>query len=339
MPKKKFQINLKTPKFWLKVNLISIILLPFSLIYLIAYRLKYFFSHKRKINNITICIGNLIAGGAGKTPFAIALGDIIKQRIAINFCYLTRGYKGRNLDFAIVDNDLKKQHYLGDESLILSSHYPTFIARNRLLALQKISQDFKKFKITICDDGLQDKKIDYDIKIIIIDGNIAFGNNLLIPAGPLRETIYPAIIECDFIAIINSPNNKKLQQIINNFHNKIIYTQIISKNIGDFSQKKLWAFTGIAYPDKFFDFLISNNLIIIKNTRFADHYNYSQEELEMMIIDAKKMGLTLITTEKDWIKFPANIKNQIEYLAIEINIINPELIIRKINNLGLNNFS
>jgi len=316
---------MKTPRFWSSNNIISYILIPLSWVYLIATKIDGFFTKKTKINKTVICIGNLIAGGSGKTPTAIAIGKIIEKLINKKFVYLTRGYKGEKQEFLSVNRALKQLTKVSDEAILLNEVAKTFIASNRAFGAKKIEQ-MKEAEIIILDDGLQNNNLSKDIKIIVIDGFVAFGNCKLIPAGPLRQNIRSGLGMADLVIIINEINDENLNLIKKNYQGKIIFAQTICKNLELFdNNKNYFAFCGLAYPDKFFNFLTKQNLSLIEKINFADHYYYSNEELKKLITKAEEQNCQLITTKKDWVKFPLSYQKIINYLDIEIEFVDQDI--------------
>jgi tetraacyldisaccharide 4'-kinase len=335
---------LKTPKFWLKRGFIALILLPFSLIYLAGFRLVNFFRIQNTSLLFTICIGNLNVGGSGKTPVAIAIGKIL-QKLAIDFVYLSKGYKAEIRDFALVEN--KQEDFgenlglkYGDEPLLLAEIAPSFISQDRSEGVKKIFDLYaqKKLPAVIVDDGLQNHSLKKDLKILVIDGTIGFGNGFLIPAGPLRQTIRSGIKMVDIIIIIDDQNGIITAKIKNLLINQqptslIIDANLVANNLDNFLNQKFVAFCGIAYPQKFFAFLAKKNLQVMAEKSFCDHKIYSNSELEELQDFAEKNQAKLITTKKDWVKFPKSWQEKISFLDVEIRFRNQEILINKIKNV------
>lgn len=315
----------KTPNFWLKKNLISLILYPFSWLYYIIFLFKRNISKSLSPKLPIICIGNIIAGGAGKTPTALAIGKLLKKH-HINFCYLTRGYGGENKSTILIDKNLKnEQAFMSDEALLLSEIAPTFVNKNRNLAYFDIIKN--NYKLVVMDDGLQNYQLKYAYKILVFDSNIATGNNFLLPAGPLRQRLGSIACEINLFVIIGSKNSD-LENKIYDFKKdaKIIYAKISSLNINKFINQKLIAFCGIAYPEKFFSLLKNNNLEIFNTFSFADHYKYLKNDIEKLLKLAQENNCKLITTKKDWVKFTKEYQDKIDYLDIELEFENNNFI-------------
>jgi len=319
---------MKTPKFWQSKNIFAIFLLPFSWLYFAIFLLKKKLTKPQKINIASICIGNLIAGGSGKTPVALALGKLLHQQ-NIDFSYLTRGYLGKK----------PQQHFfwqnqaqnIADEALLLNQVGNVAVSKNRYLGAKIIQQHQPNCQAIILDDGLQNFTLQYSLKLLVIDGLILFGNNFLLPAGPLRQTIASGLALADAFVVIN--NTPALQQILASQNKPIFFGNLVIKNIELFWQKKLFAFCGLAYPEKFFQLLKKHNLQLSETKVFADHYAYSNADLQKIINHSKSFGLTPITTKKDWVKFSAEIQQQIAYLDIELIFDNEESLVKMIKKI------
>lgn len=309
-------MQLKTPKFWNKKGLWAFVLLPFSLIYFCVHLLKNFLQESRKISKPVICVGNLIAGGSGKTPVAIALGKILREIAPqdFEFAYLSKGYMGDGAKFVDLRDGKHLAENVGDEPMLLIDIAPTFVAKKRLFGAEQID-NIKKISAVILDDGMQNNSLKKDLVILVVDGKIGFGNGFMIPAGPMREPLLTGLKKADFVVVIGNLQadlQKKLQG------KKVVLAKLVVKNIADFSGKKLFAFCGLAYPQKFFSTLTENGLDVVETRSFPDHYFYNKTDLEKMCDEAEKNKLQLITTKKDSIKFPLNFQKRIPYLDIDL---------------------
>ena len=310
---------LKTPKFWLQKNsLTSLILLPLSLFYKLGFFIKKILVKTQKVDLPIICIGNIIAGGAGKTPVALALGEFLKKN-NFEFCYLTRGYKSNNNRVLMIENFYQFDvENIGDEAKLLAEIAPTCIAKNRFFGYKKIREN-KKFQAIIMDDGLQNFQLEYALKILVIDSKIAFGNKRLIPSGPMRQSLAEVAKNIDLFIIIGKKNLAIEEEILQqNSEAKILSAQIFASNLDKFINQNIVAFCGIAYPQKFFDFIKNNGLNLIETKIYADHYQYKIEDLEGIYQEALSKNLKLITTKKDWVKFPKIFQEKIDYLDIKL---------------------
>ena len=284
---KRFSLNLfkivliKTPKFWIKRNIIAISLIPLSILYFIGSLFLGFSKKTKKISKPVICIGNFIVGGSGKTPTAIAIGEIFKEIILENtqnnisqkefeFSYLSAGYMGGNDDreaFISLRDGKYSAKDVGDEPMILNEIAPTYVARNRLIGAQRVDK-IDQIKTVILDDGMQNDSLHKDLTIAVVDGKIGFGNGFLFPAGPMRQTLNSGLKKVDFIVVIGDAKQELLEKISSK---KIIQAKLVANNLEEFSSQKLMAFCGLAYPQKFFSFLERSNLEVLSTKSFPEH--------------------------------------------------------------------
>lgn len=314
-------MSIKTPKFWMHRNFISYALLPISFVYQ-AIAIAIDLTRKsEKVSKPVICIGNLTLGGSGKTPVALAIGKILHE-MDVNFAYLSRGYFGKKKQFGYVDKARSMSCDVGDEPLILAEQAPTFVAKDRLQGAREIAKD-RKIQAIISDDGMQNESLKKDLLILVVDSKIKFGNEFLFPAGPLRETIKDGLEKTDLVVVVGEYDDE-LQKVLAD--KKVVCAKIKTKNLEDFSGQKLMAFCGLAYPEKFFSYLQIQGLEVVHSEEFMDHHFYKISELNRLIFEAEKHNAKLITTKKDWVKFPANFKRKIGYLDIELEFENKELI-------------
>ncbi len=263
-----------------------------------------------------------MVGGAGKTPVAIAIGKIL-QELNIDFVYLSGGYGSQIKNFTLVNKAKHSSKDVGDEPLLLSEIASTFISRDRLVAASVIAKTPDK-KLIIMDDGLQNPTITKDLSILVIDGNYGFGNDFMIPAGPLREPINIGIKKADLIIIIGEDRYQIAQDFCAN--KKVINAKIIPTNWKNFYQKAVIAFCGIGRPEKFFTSLEENNINVITKFSYSDHHQYQEREIRKMINLAKKNNVALITTKKDWIRLDEVYRKQIDYLDIKVEFENADVL-------------
>ena len=295
----------KTPDFWNKdkPNIISFLLMPLTL----PLHINNFFLNKfqktpsKKI--YSICVGNIYLGGTGKTPATIKLFEIL-QKI----------YKK-------VTTAKKFYYSQSDEISLLRTKTNFLTSKNRPQIINKALK--KGFKIIIFDDGLQDRNINYDLKIVCFDTLSWIGNGQLIPAGPLREKIN-SLKKYDVVFLKNiiKKNNKiiKLIKAINP-KIKIFDTKYIITNLNKFDLKKKYvSFSGIGNPVSFKTFLKKNKFNIVDNIIFPDHYKYKKDDIITIIKKAQNINAQIITTEKDFIKIPKNYQNKINCINVDIKI-------------------
>ena len=296
---------LKKPKFWdlSRPNLISYLLLPFTLFIL----LRNYFSkkkEKKKFDQIkTICVGNIYLGGTGKTPLTLKIYEILKNK---------------NFNVSTAKKFYPDQK---DEQLLLSENSSLILEKTREKAIKKGINNNLDF--LIFDDGIQDLSLEYDLKFVCFKTNNWIGNGQLIPAGPLREKI-SSLIKYDAVFLNGASNN--LNKIILKIRTinpkiKIFTTSYNPINIKKFDLNlKYLVFSGIGNPNDFKNILINNKFVIKKEFIFPDHFEYSKRDIEKIIKIAKKENLKIVTTEKDFVKIDNEFKSEIDFLKIDLSI-------------------
>ena len=298
----------KKPKFWdnKKLSFWSVLLFPFSILYLTIIwiiRVPTIFKSYKKPSIPIICVGNIYLGGTGKTPLVREIFNIAKSL-------------GKNPAF------IKKYHaYLSDEIKMLKDKGETYTEYKRYQSiLLSISNNHN---VAILDDGFQDFSVKPDFSILCFNSKQMIGNGLLIPSGPLRESL-SAILRADCI-IINGHKNlefeKKLFKTIRNKKLHIFYSKYKIKNIEKFKNKEIIAFAGIGNPSNFFDLLRENNLNIKETYSFPDHHDYSEKDFEKII---KDKSAKIITTEKDYFRMNDSQKQSCDYVEVDLQIENKD---------------
>ncbi len=305
-------MTLKKPDFWQKKNFISILLYPLSIFIFIINILK-----KLNVKNYfkikTICVGNLNAGGTGKTSLAIELYKLLSIKYKTVFI---------------------KKKYLNqkDEYNLLKSRGKIITSTNRINAL-KIAE--KSFDLAILDDGLQQKNIEYDLKIVCINSYEGFGNNFLIPAGPLRENLHE-LRNYDIAFLNGFKKNKKLRKKIKEINKNLkIYDAIYEPiNLKRYNlKKKFLFFCGIGNPHEFENTLKKFKFKIKKKFIFPDHYNMSDKKIDILKNLAIKNKLSIITTEKDFLRLTKKQQKDVNFLKVKLKIKNINELKKSLNKI------
>ena len=294
-------MKISKPIFWNNKNLISLFLIPFSMITSIINFFKNF-SSKKKFKIKTICVGNIYLGGTGKTSLTMEINNILKKSFKTIFI---------------------KKKYIDqlDEIELLKTYGNVFSDNDRKISLIK-AENTKKFNLAILDDGLQDKTIKYDISIACFNSSYGIGNGLLIPAGPLRENL-SMLRNYSAIFLNGEKKNKRLFSILKEFNNHIFYSNYISTNIRKFNRKnKYLYFCGIGNPEEFEYTLKKYKFNIVKKFIFPDHHNFKDKEIDEIKKIAFENKLKIVTTEKDYKRLNTKNKKNIDYLKIKLKIKN-----------------
>ena len=294
-------MNLKKPDFWDKKNPLSFILLPLTIItHLINFFKKL--SKKKKFIIKTICIGNVFIGGTGKTSLSILINQILKKKFKTVFI---------------------KKNYISqkDEINLLKKNGHVITTNSRINSLELAEK--KKYDFAILDDGLQQKNIKYDLKIVCFNSSEFIGNGFVLPAGPLRENI-KEIKNYDIIFLNGSNKSskkiyKKIKELNKNI--EILEGEYIPQNINTFNKKKNYLmFCGIGNPKEFENTLLKHKFKLKEKFIFADHHKFSNEEIILLKKIAQKNKLEIITTEKDYLRLNLKQKKNIKFLKINLKV-------------------
>ena len=309
-------MNFKKPIFWdlKKPNIFSYLLLPFTIPVIInnfflGIQKKYKFS---KIK--TVCIGNIYLGGTGKTPLTIKLFNIIKE---MGFDVITA-----------------KKFYSNqiDEQNLLKAKTKNIVSKRRIDAINQAINNSNQ--VIIFDDGLQEKKIDYDLKIVCFKKKNWIGNGQLIPSGPLREKI-ENLKNYDIVFLNGKDDNtENIREIIHRLNPKIeiFESDYIIQNLKELDiNSNYLIFSGIGDPFSFKEILLENNINVVKEIVFPDHYTYKKKDIENILQESKKLNAKILTTEKDFIKLSVDDVREINFLKIELKIVKEEKFINFIN--------
>jgi len=314
-------MKLKKPKFWnyKKPHLYSYLLLPFSIILSLLSKIR---SKPKLINPAikTICIGNIYIGGTGKTSLAIKIKEILEKK-AIKVCFIKKFYSDQT-----------------DEQKLLSKNGQLFTSKKRITALNEaISHGYK---IAIFDDGLQDTSIKYDLEIVCFNNLNWIGNGLTLPSGPLRENISNLKFYDNVFVNGNEDHLIDIKNQINKINPKIIINQgkYVPLNIEDFNKEYNYlVFSGIGNHKTFVNMLKNNNLKIVDDLEYPDHYQYSKKDFYQIVNIAKKYNAKIITTEKDYLRLDSFDKTEVSFIKSTLEILDEKNLTKTLVDLNEKN--
>lgn len=328
---------IKTPKFWFKnkneINSLLFTLKPFSKIWEFVTQFRLSNGLWEKMPIPVICVGNITVGGSGKTPVTMALQLLLKD-MGLRACVISRGYGGKiKYPHYVTKNDTF--YKVGDEPIMLSRKGKVIVSRIRKEGIIKAFKD--GFDIVILDDGYQNSKINKDLSLVVVDSEILFGNEFIFPMGPLREPIKSGLSRADAIIFVENnykKNVSKKEKLKREYKIPIVEGFIKKKNILKNNQnKKVLAFCGIAFPNKFFNTLKNIGYDVVNTKVFPDHYPYKLNDIIKLKNYAKNYDLKLITTEKDIVRIPKKFHSFIDKIEINFQFKDSIIIKKMINNL------
>ena len=307
-------MNLKKPKFWdyKKPNIYSYLLIPIAKFLQLISNLKKK-SNPKKFKIKTICIGNIYLGGTGKTSLAIKINKILNEK-NIKSCFIKKKYSNQN-----------------DEQKLLNNYGKLFVALNRADAIKQAEKE--NYDVAILDDGLQDKSIVYDLSFVCFNNLNWIGNGMTIPAGPLREDINNLQYYNNIFLNGNLENLEKLKKEIYKINpNLNIYLgKYEPLNLNEFEiEKNYFLFSGIGNHQTLVSMLKNNGLKIIKDIEFPDHYEYTETDINNILIEAKNLECQIITTEKDYFRLRNNNLDKFKIIKSELKIIDEDNFVKSL---------
>jgi tetraacyldisaccharide 4'-kinase len=290
---------MREPGFWHgPASLNSHLLKPLAALYgaVAAQRLK------RKGLNAGIpvlCVGNYHVGGAGKTPTVLALAKLLRE-LGETPVVLSRGYGGELRGPIRVDPARHAASDVGDEPLMLAGHLPVVVSRKRADGVPLARS--RGATVIVMDDGFQSPAIVKDASLIVIDSERGIGNGQVFPAGPLRAPLRPQLARTDALIVVG--NGRAAEPVAAEIaaQGKPVLSAHLKPDpavVAQLHGRRVLAFAGIGDPTRFFNTLRASGIDVAGQRAFADHHAYSQSQIEGLIAEAGRDGLTLVTTEKD----------------------------------------
>jgi tetraacyldisaccharide 4'-kinase len=302
---------MRQPDFWNRHDRISQLavklLSPLGRIYgaSVAYRAAHTEPYRPRAK--VVCVGNLTAGGTGKTPIAMEIARLLIARGG-HPVFLSRGYGGRIRGPAFVAKD-DRAIRVGDEALLLASVAPVIVSPER--AAGAALADEHGFDVIVMDDGHQNFALVKDISFVVIDAEEGFGNNHVLPAGPLREPVKQGLARADAL-IINGAGNPPIPET----GLETLRARLAPIDDKSWSGVRTVAFAGIGRPEKFFGSLAALGAEIVETRPFGDHHIYTQAEIARLKARARSEHATLATTEKDYMRLAPDERDGIEMVRV-----------------------
>lgn len=315
---------MKAPGFWRrdKGGIEALALTPLSLLYAAAARARQAAGKPVAAGAPVICVGNIVAGGAGKTPVALAIAKKLTERgRAVHF--LTRGYGG-TITGKIpvrVDSGRHPAAEVGDEALLLARLAPTWVCPDRAAAARAAVA--AGAQIIVMDDGYQNPGLKKDFSLLVVDGDYGFGNGRLLPAGPLREPVERGLERAGAVAVIGGGGAARADIIerIQKAGKAVIRGHLSPDQEEEavLGGRKVVAFAGIGRPEKFFDTLIRLDITLMAARGFADHHPFTDGEIETLKSLAARKSAKLVTTEKDYQRLTLAQRGGIDVLPVRVS--------------------
>jgi tetraacyldisaccharide 4'-kinase len=307
---------IRAPKFWQhRHHPASIMLTPAAWVWQAVTNRRRATTIAQKSPIPSLCIGNVTAGGAGKTPTALLIAQLLQQHGA-HPAFGNRGYGTKSSDHCIRVNPAQHSALqVGDEALLLAATAPTYVCTDRYAASVAAAHDGATH--IIFDDGLQNPKLAYDRSLLVLDGSYGLGNGRIIPAGPLREPLCDALSRCHAVLIIGEDKHQLSAQIT---HKPVFKGQIIADSSHINRAERYLAFTGIAHPEKFYATCQELGLHLTSTRSFPDHHNFDASELVALAQAGMEQQATLLTTTKDAARLSPAWRARVTVLPISLQL-------------------
>ncbi|HXS06645.1 MAG TPA: tetraacyldisaccharide 4'-kinase [Rhizomicrobium sp.] len=296
---------MRAPEFWQRRGFASALLAPLGALYgaSVAWKAQHARPYRAKAR--VLCVGNLTAGGSGKTPVAIAIGAHLKAKGRRVF-FLTRGYGG-SLAGPLQVQAGHKAADVGDEALLLAQTAPTVVARDR--AAGATLAEKSGAEIIVMDDGHQNFSLAKDLSLVVVDGETGFGNGRMIPAGPLREPVRQGLARADLVVIMNGGDPDLMD-----YDGSRLRARLATID-ADLKGRRVFAFAGIGRPEKFVASLKHAGAIVTGTQFFADHHPFTSEEIASL--KARAGDALPITTAKDFVRLSKSERGDIAVLSVQ----------------------
>ncbi|MEL6607555.1 MAG: tetraacyldisaccharide 4'-kinase [Pseudomonadota bacterium] len=316
---------MRTPDFWYPVpdaaqtggDLRRMALAPLGTLYAAATARRVRRAPDIRPGCPVICVGNINAGGTGKTPTVIALTDLLRS-MGRTPIVVTRGYGGSAQGPLLVDPGSHAADMVGDEPLLIAAFGPVIVAKDRA-AGAAMAQDHGD--VILLDDGHQNPGVAKDLSLVIVDAARGFGNGAVIPAGPLREPIPAGLARAD--ALVSLGTSRAQDHFAQRWGEHVSVPHLTAKldilpTGMPWQGMRAMAFAGIAHPKKFFDTLEGLGVTLMRAEALGDHQPLTTALMKRLEIEAQALGAQLVTTEKDAVRLPDSFRARVLTLPVRL---------------------
>lgn len=326
---------MKAPRFWYRPpGVASALLTPAAALWTAIATHRQVRTAPYRCGVPVLCVGNLVAGGAGKTP---VVRELVRRMAArgLTAASLSRGHGGRLPGPLPVDPLHHTAADVGDEPLLLSRHGSAWIGRDRAEAAKAMT--LAGIGAIILDDGFQNPGLHKDLSLIVVDGGSGFGNGCVIPAGPLREPVAAGLARAQALVLMgDGAGAADAHAAAHSAGIPVLTAKLRPDPVAaqTLRSRRVLAFAGIGRPTKFFDTLRQIGAEPLETLSFADHHPYSRGEITALLARAQARGLLPVTTEKDAMRLPVDLREAITILPVTVAFDEPAALDRLLDGLG-----
>jgi tetraacyldisaccharide 4'-kinase len=303
---------MRAPGFWMRDGILPRLLSPASAVYAAAAARRLRRPGWRAPVPV-LCCGAATVGGAGKTPLALDLGARL-LRAGRCVAFVSRGYGRRGTVPRRVHPGQDSAEAVGDEPLLLAALAPTYVAADRAAAARLAVAEGADG--LVMDDGLQNPGLEKTLSLLAVDHAVGFGNGRVLPAGPLREPVARAARRCQAAVLIGMDRTAPLRGLPDDL--PILYAALLPQPLPVLQEQSVFAFAGIARPQKFLASARQAGARIAGWRGFPDHHAYRPSELRRLAATAAASGSILLTTAKDAVRLPPDFAAGVTVLRVDL---------------------